>query len=137
MESVSLGQGQGPHAEKLIENGRNTGDWVLLQNCHLAQSWMPRLEERVLDLEETADSVHEDFRLYLTAFPAAFFPVAVLQCSVKLTNEPPKGVRANLIKSFDGLMNKDEWDTCTKPRPWKKLLVGLAFFHALVQERRK
>jgi dynein heavy chain len=66
-----------------------------------------------------------------------FFPVAVLQCSVKLTNEPPKGVRANLIKSFDGLINKDEWETCTKPRPWKKLLVGLAFFHALTQERRK
>jgi len=134
---ISLGQGQGPHASRLIEASVKTGDWVLLQNCHLAKSWMPSLENIVLNLDEDQEVIHTDFRLFLTSFPATYFPVTVLQNGVKLTNEPPKGLRANMIRTFDGLVNEDEWESCMQPRSWKKLLVGLSFFHGLVQERRK
>jgi dynein heavy chain, axonemal len=42
VEAVSLGQGQGPVAEKWVKEGIANGFWVVLQNCHLAKSFLPR-----------------------------------------------------------------------------------------------
>ena len=50
--AISLGQGQGPKAEKLMTEAQVSGGWVLLQNCHLATSWMPKLD-RILDQQDT------------------------------------------------------------------------------------
>jgi dynein heavy chain len=43
-DTISLGQGQGKKAEAKLEKGRTAGWWILLQNCHLCVSFMPRLE---------------------------------------------------------------------------------------------
>eukprot|EP00966_Prymnesium_polylepis_P285573 6596429-Prymnesium_polylepis.2 len=57
------------------------------------------------------------------------------------TNEPPKGLRANILGSylsdpisdpdfFEGIEGVNQW-------AWKPMVFSLAFFHACVQERRK
>ncbi|KAJ3073482.1 Dynein heavy chain 1, axonemal [Podochytrium sp. JEL0797] len=134
LTGVSLGQGQGPKAEVLIRDGLERGLWILLQNCHLAPSWMPALD-RIID-SITPDKVHRDFRLWLTSLPTPKFPVTILQNGVKMTVEPPNGIKANLMRTYSTFT--DEYlAQSTKPREWKKLLFALSFFHAVIQERRK
>ena len=78
LDIVSLGQGQGDRAKKFIESGCKSGNWIMLQNCHLYRTWMPELEKIVAEFEDPNKRVHEDFRLFLTAMPCDFFPVPVL-----------------------------------------------------------
>ena len=68
--------------------------------------------------------------------PCDYFPVAILQNGVKLTTEPPKGLKSNMYKSYSE-MPTDYFEGGDKPSQWKKLLFSLAFFHGVVQERRK
>lgn len=134
LKYISLGQGQEEKASRLIESGRKDGDWVLLQNCHLFKSWMPVLENIVNKFEEEQDDCHDEFRLFLTSMPVNYFPVSILQNGLKLTTEPPRGIKANLKRSYNDM--SEELFTHSKPE-WNRLLFGLTFFHAIVQERRK
>ncbi len=60
----------------------------------------------------------------------------ILQKGVKMTYEPPKGIKNSLMRSYLSFDLK-QFEGCEKPREWKKLLFGLSFFHALALERRK
>ena len=71
--SISLGQGQGPVAANLIDKSLRLGHWVFLQNCHLATSWMPQMENIVRNISLGVIKAHEDFRLFLSSMPQKKF----------------------------------------------------------------
>ncbi|GIQ83153.1 dynein heavy chain, partial [Kipferlia bialata] len=138
LRTVSLGQGQGEVAERMLKRAWAQGEWVCLQNCHLCVSWMTSLDRIVEEMPSKTD-IHPDFRLWLTSMPSDKFPSGVLATGVKLTNEAPRGLRANLLLSYQQVDGKEHEEAVphTRRGAWKRLLFGLTFFHAVLQERRR
>jgi len=129
--AISMGQGQDVHARKLISVLSQSGGWALLQNCHLGLDFMDECLDTVLNSE----GWHPDFRLWITAEEHPQFPIQLLQCSIKFTNDPPLGVRAGLLRTFTGTTQQQI--EITNAMEWKPLLYAVGFLHTVVQERRK
>ncbi|CAG4954204.1 unnamed protein product [Colias eurytheme] len=136
--NVSLGQGQEIVAEQAMDESFKKGHWVVLQNIHLVKKWLPSLEKK---MESFAHGCHQDFRLFMSAEPAAtptahIIPQGILESSIKITNEPPTGMQANLHKALDNF-NQETLEMCGKEAEFKAILFSLCYFHAVVAERRK
>lgn len=138
--SLSLGRGQAKKAIDAIREAQTTqskcgkmGTWVVLQNCHLAPSFMPQLDALI---EEVKPDREASFRIWMTTEPSDKFPVTIVQNGVKMTSEPPKGIQQNIAKSYKTITDK-EFDNCSKPVAFRRLLWGLCFFNAVIIERRK
>jgi dynein heavy chain len=132
---VSMGEGQEPVAIKAMQAGAANGSWVLLQNCELGLELMATMEEFLEKLKEGMDP---NFRLFITALPEKAFPLGLLQMSTKVTNEPPAGLKAGILKSFTIIVDQDRLERVdTGAAQWRQLLFGLCFLHSIVQERRK
>lgn len=159
-----------------------TGDWVVLQNCMLAKSWMPELDKIIFELQERAvkddGATHIQYQssaqicmnigaiilvyLFIFTFMCAYrwcsqglpsvpnfstgrllprehspewyvvmpklllsnsqtqfalnrvylanAPLFLFLTGVKMTNEPPKGIKANLLRSFANLIKEEDYE---------------------------
>jgi dynein heavy chain len=134
VENCALGQGQAPTAMRMIEDGLKKGNWVFLANCHLMLSWMPTLEKTIETYIEGRP--HPNFRLWLSSSPDPQFPITVLQRGIKMTTEPPKGLRSNLLTLYNTI-GEEQFNRCQQRATYKKLLFSLVWFHAILLERRK
>ncbi|XP_051176804.1 dynein axonemal heavy chain 2 [Leptopilina boulardi] len=133
--TLSLGQGQAPIATRMIETGTKDGSWVFLANCHLSLSWMPQLD-KIVDNLSSNKNLNPNFRLWLSSSPTPHFPISILQAGIKMTTEPPKGIRANMTRLY-GLMTENQFEMCQTKSKFKKLLFTLVFFHSILIERKK
>lgn len=133
-----LGQGQEVVAEVAMDKAAEHGHWVVLQNIHLTKKWLPTLEKK---MEYYAENSHENYRIFVSAEPAAtaaahIIPQGILESSIKITNEPPTGMQANLHKALDNF-TQETLEMSGKEAEFKAILFSLCYFHAVVAERRK
>ncbi|KAG5317386.1 DYH2 protein, partial [Pseudoatta argentina] len=133
--TLSLGQGQTPIATSMIEIGAKEGFWVFLVNCHLSLSWMPKLD-KIVEALSSSQTLHPRFRLWLSSSPTPQFPISILQAGIKITIEPPKGLKANMKRLYS-LITETQFDSCQEKSKYKKLLFTLIFFHSILLERKK
>ncbi|XP_004753142.1 dynein axonemal heavy chain 10 isoform X1 [Mustela putorius furo] len=131
LKFLAMGQGQEKVALQLLETAVARGQWLMLQNCHLLVKWLKDLEKSL----ERITKPHPDFRLWLTTDPTKGFPIGILQKSLKVVTEPPNGLKLNMRATYFKI-SPDMLEQCPHPA-FKSLVYVLAFFHAVVQERRK
>ncbi|GJE87844.1 dynein heavy chain protein 1 [Phanerochaete sordida] len=126
--SVAMGSQEGfALADQAIATAARQGSWVLLKNVHLAPSWLGQLEKKLQTLNP-----NRNFRLFLTMETNPSIPVNILRQSRIFMNEPPPGIKANLLDSLRGIPGAR---LTQGPAEKVRLYFLLAWFHAVVQER--
>jgi len=93
----------------------------------------------LLDLEKkldlfAAEGSNPSFRLFVSSDPSKAIPIGLLERSIKLTNEPPQGVKQNIKRAFTQFTKEEIED---KDPEIKTILFALCYFHSVMLERRK
>ena len=123
--SVAIGSPEGfRQAEQVILQSARAGQWVLLKNVHLAPEWLTQVEKKLQSLNPTPN-----FRLFLTMETNPLVPINILRQSRILMNEPPPGIKANILETLRNIPVQ------SGPVEKTRLYFLLAWFHACIQER--
>ncbi|XP_071452948.1 cytoplasmic dynein 2 heavy chain 1 [Hetaerina americana] len=136
---VALGQqgsvGWTALAQQLRE-AHSMDEWVCLKNLHLATEFLPFLERELRSLYSSKKQT-ENFRVWLITEPHPEFSQTLARSSLKVTFESPPGVKKNMQRTLT------TWGSnflCpgrgSNGVLRARALFTLAWFHAVVQERR-
>ena len=147
-KNISMGQGQENLAKNALFDAAAKGNWIMLQNVHLMQSWLKGLNGLEGFLEQVFTQVHPNFRVFISSEPPPLpfmqiIPESILQSALKVANEAPQDLKANMRRAYTNLQRaynrfEDELgDKLQKKNEFKANLFGLCFFHSLVLGRRK
>ena len=129
-KSIAMGSSDGYElAEKMVTGAAKSGAWVLLKNIHLACDWLMKLEKQLHRLAK-----HPDFRLFLTMEMSNKVPRNLVRISQSFVFEPPAGVKASLERTVTYI---EEARMTKAPAERSRLYMLLAWFHAVVQERKR
>jgi dynein heavy chain, axonemal len=124
-----------------LKQAGRVGNWIMVQNVHLMTDWM-KVFERELEIV-VESNVHPDFRCFISSEPPPLpdqeiIPESILQNSVKVSNEAPQDLKANMRRAL-AKFPQPYYDKAKshKENEFKALLFGLCMFHSLILGRRK
>eukprot|EP01022_Parablepharisma_sp_SALTPOND_P004470 TRINITY_DN120355_c3_g1_i1.p1 TRINITY_DN120355_c3_g1~~TRINITY_DN120355_c3_g1_i1.p1 ORF type:complete len:4253 (+),score=509.78 TRINITY_DN120355_c3_g1_i1:57-12761(+) len=126
--TISLGQDQGQQAKRTIQAAQGKGEWIFLENCHLAKTWMKELEVLVEQMQDLKTAIHDDFRLFLTSCSTESIPQSILKNGIKIALEKPEGIKERARAAVSKMGSSKHSDE------FQRLLLGLCIFHGVVNE---
>merc|ERR1719502_1984003 len=88
------------------------------------------------DVLQKTPEIDPDFRLWLSCEITERFPIGLLQMSIKVTLEPPAGIKAGLYRTYTTMVSQELIDKIDHEK-WRTLVYAQSFMHSIVQERRK
>ncbi|KAL4440929.1 hypothetical protein ABPG74_009342 [Tetrahymena malaccensis] len=127
-QEMSMGGNQNDIALEKLREAANKGYWLCLKNLHLVTAWLPILEKELKTL-----TPHQNFRLWLTTEAHIKFPAILLETCYKVSYESPPGLKKNVERIYSS------WSPqyiAKGSAQRAQLLFLLAWFHAILQERR-
>merc|ERR1719502_351328 len=80
--------------------------------------------------------IDDDYRLYITCEITSRFPIGLLQMAIKVTLEPPAGLKAGLYRTYTTMVSQELLDKIDHEK-WRTIVFVQSFLHSVVQERRK
>ena len=144
--SVAMGPGQGILAQRCFEDALEKRCCCLLENCHLAEHWMPTLVKMVanVDPDPEQEGVPTCFRLYLSTESSPSFPVLLFEKGSKVAMQPPRGLRGKVTRALAELewgkahnIGEEDEEEDSGRINTKQAMYALCCFHAVVTERQR
>ena len=135
--ALAMGQKMDEVAENFLMVKRQEDSWLFLQNIHLMPNWLKKLQDKLKELSKVKGN--EDFRLFLSAEPRNNIPSGLLEKCIKLTNEPPTGLKENMKIALNTIVseNKGSANRLEDDRKRIAILFGLCYYHSVVLERKR
>ena len=130
--TLSLGQAQTTKCIHLLKESMKSGSWLILQNAHLVPETLEKIEKI---LEESGDSINEEFRLLILASQTPDFPMSLLHVCVRLVIEPSYQLSDGMKRCIMWIGN-DRLAANKRPE-WVPFLYSLCFLHSVIRSRRK
>jgi dynein heavy chain, axonemal len=79
--------------------------------------------------------------VFITTMCVPEFNISLVLNSIRLTQDPPKGICANAVAVLTAhsatKAEKKFYAECARPEPWRQLYFQLCLFHSVIRERRR
>lgn len=87
VQHQQLGKGLEEAVEERLGKAAQNGDWMILENLHLVDEWLPILEDKMANWKSQTE-LNDKFRLWATCTPVQSFPTTLLEKSIKVALQP-------------------------------------------------
>lgn len=136
LQHFSLGKGLEEVVEEKMAKAAQNGDWIILENLHLVEDWLPVFEEKISKWKGA--ELNPRFRVWITCVPANNFPANILERSIKVALQAPATIKAKLERML--LEQEKEYffrKSGKQANYHKNLFFGLAYFHSILEGRKR
>jgi hypothetical protein len=110
-----------------------SGDWLLIENLHLAEEWLFELENIIQKFPY--ERINPKFRLWLSTVQHDKMPTQILRNSVKISLQQPTGVKLKMERLIEKMEAESSWRRLTEKRLYKNMYISLSYLHSVLDGR--